>query len=545
MSEYSPPTESIPIFNSELFNIAETSLTIGAADKRYLKFPTAQGAETIPNLTVTSTTTANNINISGDSIQTSAGGYSSVHKLRLTGYQVFTNSGNLTLAMSGHTIYVNVSGTVINLPSPTNGCFYNIVTAGGSTATTSYFITATGGFYILPQNLYTITLSTDQSIRLYGNGSAWIQSGGYCPQGFTSRVNTQSQFFINNSSNYWIFNGLTSGGSGNDGLFRRYIGAGKNSLVLGNGYLQVNELANGNARVQLSADGSIQTYNTLNATSIGISGATSEITGTVSFPTIPLCTATYTAPTSTSIITKGYADSTYANSLLLASSNTWTGINNFPNGIIIGGNNVIAATTVLTYASSGSLLKINSTNFNITMPEIGTNDGLIYTFYCDSTVSNVNLAVYPSDFQFIVRDNFQAGLRLYANCTLQLRSILNNWVMVGGDFNTLPTVGPTIVGNVTLTYPLAGLYLINTTALAIITLPAISTSNGFYLGKRIIFRRVSSAAQQVQVVPSTGESMWGKTTGTVITAPTTTIGLLSTEVTFAIICTSATTWAYC
>ena len=176
MSEYDPPTENLPIFNSDLFNISDSALTVGIADKRYLKFPTAQGAETIPTLTVSSTLTANNINVGGNLIQESTGGYTSFHKLRLTGYQLFTASGAITAAMSGHTIYINSNGGTFTLPGPTVGLFYNIITSGGSTATTAYFLQSTNGSFILPQQSAFVTLSSDQTIRIWGNGSNWFIS---------------------------------------------------------------------------------------------------------------------------------------------------------------------------------------------------------------------------------------------------------------------------------------------------------------------------------------------------------------------------------
>jgi len=54
MSAYNPPTENVPIFDSSLFRQENTdgTLTINIADKRYLRFPIGQGAETIPSLAV-------------------------------------------------------------------------------------------------------------------------------------------------------------------------------------------------------------------------------------------------------------------------------------------------------------------------------------------------------------------------------------------------------------------------------------------------------------------------------------------------------------
>jgi hypothetical protein len=55
MSEYNPPTENLPEFNSQVFRSLTDSLTFEEADLRYLRFPLGQGNETIPNLVVQGT----------------------------------------------------------------------------------------------------------------------------------------------------------------------------------------------------------------------------------------------------------------------------------------------------------------------------------------------------------------------------------------------------------------------------------------------------------------------------------------------------------
>lgn len=58
MASYPPPTETLPIFDAGVFTTNDSTLTISQADARYLKFPTGQGTETIPNLVVSGTATA-------------------------------------------------------------------------------------------------------------------------------------------------------------------------------------------------------------------------------------------------------------------------------------------------------------------------------------------------------------------------------------------------------------------------------------------------------------------------------------------------------
>lgn len=61
MSSYNPPIENVPIFDSSLFreNNADTSLTITQADKRYLRYPVAQGNETLQGATIQGSLIAN------------------------------------------------------------------------------------------------------------------------------------------------------------------------------------------------------------------------------------------------------------------------------------------------------------------------------------------------------------------------------------------------------------------------------------------------------------------------------------------------------
>ena len=60
MSIYSPPTQNVAIFDTELFKTSDKSITQGEADKRYLRFPIAQGTETLQTIAVNGVATFNN-----------------------------------------------------------------------------------------------------------------------------------------------------------------------------------------------------------------------------------------------------------------------------------------------------------------------------------------------------------------------------------------------------------------------------------------------------------------------------------------------------
>jgi hypothetical protein len=49
MATYTPPTELLPIFDSSVYVADTTPLTIGEANKKYVKYPTAQGLTTFPS----------------------------------------------------------------------------------------------------------------------------------------------------------------------------------------------------------------------------------------------------------------------------------------------------------------------------------------------------------------------------------------------------------------------------------------------------------------------------------------------------------------
>jgi hypothetical protein len=49
MATYTPPTEILPIFDSSVYVSDITPLTVGEANKKYIKYPTAQGLSTFPS----------------------------------------------------------------------------------------------------------------------------------------------------------------------------------------------------------------------------------------------------------------------------------------------------------------------------------------------------------------------------------------------------------------------------------------------------------------------------------------------------------------
>ncbi len=71
MADYTPPTENLPIFDKLLFSTGEEYITQNDADKRYLRYPNAQGTENLQTvnvggtLTASGTTNLSTTNVSG------------------------------------------------------------------------------------------------------------------------------------------------------------------------------------------------------------------------------------------------------------------------------------------------------------------------------------------------------------------------------------------------------------------------------------------------------------------------------------------------
>ena len=59
MSSYSPPQENVPVFDNLLFKSGTLTITQDEADKRYLRFPIAQGFETLQSIVVSGEQTVN------------------------------------------------------------------------------------------------------------------------------------------------------------------------------------------------------------------------------------------------------------------------------------------------------------------------------------------------------------------------------------------------------------------------------------------------------------------------------------------------------
>jgi len=142
MSISTPPTFILDIFIPYYWNIGQTEITQDYADAHYLKFPVGQGTQSIPNLTVSGTTTLANTSVS----TLTASGTSNLG---------VTNTDNLSIN-SGTAIYSIQGGTI------SSAGYETTLTFPYALPSTNYQIfaqplTATAG------NFYQITFTTKTS----------------------------------------------------------------------------------------------------------------------------------------------------------------------------------------------------------------------------------------------------------------------------------------------------------------------------------------------------------------------------------------------
>jgi len=183
MAVYTPPTETLPIFDNSVFPAADsTALTIANGRNYFLTYPVAQGEEIFPsNITLQSSVTDStgskglatqvlSSTVTGTQwIYSGLNGYVSyaMSSLPLTLpttvysnlYVIFTGSGSgtLTIPISGFT-----TGTLLSIK--------NIASGTLNISTSSILFTATA----VTTSLFNITSA--KSISLYFNGTSWIQT---------------------------------------------------------------------------------------------------------------------------------------------------------------------------------------------------------------------------------------------------------------------------------------------------------------------------------------------------------------------------------
>ncbi len=152
MSDYTPPTEDLPIFDVTVFNSGDEPLTYNQAKKKFLRYPTAQGKETLQAIDVNGISTfKNNIIQSGQElniVQIDTDSNTTPNSLRATNItgdlNLFRpsggNGGALALRDVGGTgsfMQIYQSGAVSNLISLNAGGFVQLIATNNPTPPTN------------------------------------------------------------------------------------------------------------------------------------------------------------------------------------------------------------------------------------------------------------------------------------------------------------------------------------------------------------------------------------------------------------------------
>jgi hypothetical protein len=149
MAEYPPPTEDLPIFDNNVFVKLDSYVTVDHINNNFLKYPLAQGAETLTDVTVLGTTTAN-----GTIVQNNTG-----ININQTDHTVNTNANNLRAT----TMYGDL---ILRKPTTVNGGamrLFDVLGSGNSmqlyqqSTTSSIIGLAPGGFTNINQRNATNT----------------------------------------------------------------------------------------------------------------------------------------------------------------------------------------------------------------------------------------------------------------------------------------------------------------------------------------------------------------------------------------------------
>lgn len=137
MADYTPPTEQLPIFDSSVFLTGDQPLTQNQADKRYLRYPNAQGTENLQAINVNGAADFNStVNIDGILTTTNAinmiGGSTALNNIatrQLSLKDVLTggNNGSSIATQSNFLTYDSV-------PPPGNVSFHQFAVRNVSNA---------------------------------------------------------------------------------------------------------------------------------------------------------------------------------------------------------------------------------------------------------------------------------------------------------------------------------------------------------------------------------------------------------------------------
>lgn len=202
MADYPPPTETLPEFTPSVFSTKDDPLTIGEAEKFFVKFPTAQGAETLTDAVITGKLSTTNPLTKSlvYGYQTTETSGSGEHNTAF-GYQAGKGYNTLTTG-GGNSAFGGLALSSINTTSLSNTAIgansLNLLTTGArNTAVGSFPITGgvitTGSDNVLVGNEATTGATNTNSTVAVGAGAKntfnGVSVGNYAGASITTASN--------------------------------------------------------------------------------------------------------------------------------------------------------------------------------------------------------------------------------------------------------------------------------------------------------------------------------------------------------------------
>ena len=197
MAPYNPPTEDLPIFDKNVFQQSEEYITQGDADKRYLRYPNAQGTENLAQINVNGAATFNAISSFKKTLSLNST-TASDRTINNTYYNLTDKTNNTTMGK----IYGDNNDVFYDNDKNSGNHYFLNNTAGGVQTTTvqmntTNFIINTTSLPTAP--LASLPASTDSSTKI--PTTAWVQSAISAGSSNTYTVKYTASTSFNTPSN--------------------------------------------------------------------------------------------------------------------------------------------------------------------------------------------------------------------------------------------------------------------------------------------------------------------------------------------------------